>query len=42
MGLWTKEQLRAFNRENKRMMAQDAQSAMYGLFAEDDPGDAGG
>lgn len=34
MGLWTKEQLRAFIKENKLVTAQDAQSALKELFAE--------
>ncbi|QHW35418.1 IS256 family transposase (plasmid) [Paenibacillus rhizovicinus] len=34
MGLWTKEQLRAFIKENKLVTAQDAQSALKDLFAE--------
>ncbi len=34
MGLWTKEQLRAFIKENKLVSAQDAQNALKDLFAE--------
>jgi transposase-like protein len=34
MGLWTKEQLRQFIRENKLVTAQDAQNALKDLFAE--------
>lgn len=34
MGLWTKEQLRAFIKENKLVTAQDAQNALKDLFAE--------
>lgn len=34
MGLWTKEQLRAFIKENKLITAQDAQNALKELFAE--------
>jgi putative transposase len=34
MGLWTKEQLRAFIRENKLVTAKDAQNALKDLFAE--------
>ncbi|OXM87065.1 IS256 family transposase [Paenibacillus rigui] len=34
MGLWTKEQLRAFIKENKLITAQDAQNALKDLFAE--------
>ncbi|NBD25541.1 IS256 family transposase [Paenibacillus glycinis] len=34
MGLWTKEQLRAFIKENKLVTAQDAQTALKDLFAE--------
>lgn len=34
MGLWTKEQLRAFINENKLVTAQDAQNALKNLFAE--------
>ncbi|MFD2670569.1 IS256 family transposase [Marinicrinis sediminis] len=34
MGLWTKEQLRAFIKENKLVSAQDAQNALKELFAE--------
>jgi transposase-like protein len=34
MGLWTKEQLRAFIKENKLVTAQDAQNALKELFAE--------
>ncbi|WP_028559649.1 IS256 family transposase, partial [Paenibacillus pinihumi] len=34
MGLWSKEQLRAFIRENKLVTAQDAQNALKDLFAE--------
>lgn len=34
MGLWTKEQLRAFIKENKLVTAQDVQSALKELFAE--------
>ncbi|MBW5449477.1 IS256 family transposase [Cohnella sp. CFH 77786] len=34
MGLWTKEQLRAFIKENKLVTAQDAQNALKNLFAE--------
>ncbi|MBG9792064.1 transposase [Paenibacillus dendritiformis] len=34
MGLWTKEQLRAFIKENKLMTAKDAQNALKDLFAE--------
>ncbi|MGF7047013.1 transposase-like protein, partial [Paenibacillus sp. DS2015] len=34
MGLWTKEQLRQFIRENKLVSAMDAQSALKELFAE--------
>ncbi|NTZ16374.1 IS256 family transposase [Paenibacillus sp. JMULE4] len=34
MGLWTKEQLRAFIKENKLVTAQDVQNALKDLFAE--------
>lgn len=34
MGLWTKEQLRSFIKENKLVTAQDAQNALKDLFAE--------
>ena len=34
MGLWTKEQLRAFIKENKLVTAQDAQNALKDLFTE--------
>ncbi|MEC0371641.1 IS256 family transposase [Paenibacillus chibensis] len=34
MGLWSKEQLRAFIKENKLVTAQDAQNALKELFAE--------
>jgi putative transposase len=34
MGLWTKQQLRAFIKENKLVSAQDAQNALKDLFAE--------
>ncbi|MFK4305238.1 MULTISPECIES: hypothetical protein [unclassified Paenibacillus] len=34
MGLWTKQQLRAFIKENKLVTAQDAQKALKELFAE--------
>ena len=34
MGLWTKEQLRQFIKENKLVSAMDAQSALKELFAE--------
>jgi putative transposase len=34
MGLWTKEQLRQFIKENKWVTAQDAQNALKDLFAE--------
>ncbi|WP_027093512.1 IS256 family transposase [Cohnella thermotolerans] len=34
MGLWSKEQLRAFIKENNLVTAQDAQNALKGLFAE--------
>lgn len=34
MGLWTKEQLRAFIKENQLVTAQDAQNALKDLFAE--------
>ena len=34
MGLWSKEQLRSFIKENKLVSAQDAQNAMKELFAE--------
>ncbi len=34
MGLWTKEQLRTFIKENKLVTAQDAQNALKDLFAE--------
>ncbi|GAC43893.1 transposase and inactivated derivative [Paenibacillus popilliae ATCC 14706] len=34
MGLWTKEQLRAFIKENNLVIAQDAQNALKNLFAE--------
>ncbi|PYD07410.1 IS256 family transposase, partial [Pseudomonas syringae pv. pisi] len=34
MGLWTKEQLRAFIKENILVSAQDAQDALKNLFAE--------
>ncbi|MGG3471611.1 IS256 family transposase [Neobacillus pocheonensis] len=34
MGLWTKEQLRAFIKENKLVTAQDASNALKNLFAE--------
>ena len=34
MGLWTKDQLRAFIKENKLVTAQDAQNALKELFAE--------
>ncbi|MBN3527060.1 IS256 family transposase [Paenibacillus apiarius] len=34
MGLWTKEQLRAFIKENNLVTAQDAQNALKDLFAE--------
>ncbi|WP_256832138.1 IS256 family transposase [Paenibacillus sp. Pae15] len=34
MGLWTKEQLRTFIKENKLVTAQDAQNALRDLFAE--------
>lgn len=33
-GLWSKEQLRAFIKENKLITAQDAQNALKDLFAE--------
>lgn len=34
MGLWSKEQLRAFIKENNLVTAQDAQNALKDLFAE--------
>ncbi len=34
MGLWTKEQLRTFIKENKLVTAKDAQDALKDLFAE--------
>ncbi|WP_397376161.1 hypothetical protein [Paenibacillus sp. sptzw28] len=34
MGLWTKQQLRQFIKENKLVSAQDAQNALKELFAE--------
>jgi putative transposase len=34
MGLWTKEQLRSFIKENKLVTAQDASNALKNLFAE--------
>ncbi|QHW35474.1 IS256 family transposase (plasmid) [Paenibacillus rhizovicinus] len=34
MGLWTKEQLRQFIKENKLVTAQDAQNTLKDLFAE--------
>lgn len=34
MGLWTKEQLRSFIKENKLVTATDAQNALKDLFAE--------
>ncbi|MFC5649554.1 transposase, partial [Paenibacillus solisilvae] len=34
MGLWTKQQLRDFIKENKLVSAQDAQNALKDLFAE--------
>jgi putative transposase len=34
MGLWTKQQLREFIKENKLVTAQDAQNALKNLFAE--------
>ena len=34
MGLWTKEQLRQFIKENKLVTAQEAQNAMKDLCAE--------
>lgn len=34
MGLWSKEQLRAFIKENQLVTAQDAQNALKDLFAE--------
>src|SRR6476620_5363709 len=34
MGLWTKQQLRGFIKENKLVTAQDAQNALKELFAE--------
>lgn len=34
MGLWTKQQLREFIKENKLVTAQDAQNALKDLFAE--------
>jgi len=34
MGLWSKEQLRQFIKENKLVTAQDAQNALKELFAE--------
>lgn len=34
MGLWTKEQLRSFIKENKLVAAQDAQNALKDLFSE--------
>lgn len=34
MGLWTKEKLRAFIKENKLVTAQDEQNALKELFAE--------
>jgi putative transposase len=34
MGLWTKEQLRQFIKENKLVSAMDAQNALKELFAE--------
>jgi len=34
MGLWTKQQLREFIKENKLVTAQDAQDALKNLFAE--------
>ncbi|MNC43590.1 hypothetical protein D3C75_924600 [compost metagenome] len=34
VGLWTKEQLLAFIKENKLVTAQDAQNALKDLFAE--------
>lgn len=34
MGLWTKQQLRAFIKENKLVTAQDAQNALKDLFVE--------
>lgn len=34
MGLWTKQQLRAFIKENNLVTAKDAQDALKNLFAE--------
>lgn len=34
MGLWAKQQLRAFIKENNLVTAQDAQNALKNLFAE--------
>ena len=34
MGLWTKQQLREFIKENNLVTAQDAQNALKDLFAE--------
>ncbi|SDD91758.1 hypothetical protein SAMN04488602_11581 [Paenibacillus sp. cl123] len=34
MGVWTKEQLRAFTKENQLVTAQNAQNALKNLFAE--------
>lgn len=34
MGLWSKEQLRGFIKENNLVTAQDAQNALKNLFAE--------
>ncbi|RUS45863.1 transposase, partial [Cohnella sp. AR92] len=34
MGLWSKEQLRSFIKENNLVTAQDAQNALKDLFAE--------
>jgi putative transposase len=34
IGLWTKQQLRSFIKENKLVTAQDAQNALKDLFAE--------
>jgi len=34
MGLWSKEKLRQFIKENKLVTAQDAQNALKELFAE--------
>ncbi|ALS21098.1 MULTISPECIES: hypothetical protein [Paenibacillus] len=34
MGLWSKEQLRQFIKENNLVTAQDAQNALKELFAE--------